>query len=90
MGLFALLDRHARLVDRMTEVLNIDLVEAAQRGEMAEEAVRGVVYTCAGCTRTVACADWMESHADGADETPDYCRNKQVLNGLAATRLRNG
>ncbi len=82
MGLFTLMDRHADLVGRMTKTLDIDLVEATQRGQLPEEALRSVVYACAGCNKTGDCVDWLDDHADGAGTAPDYCRNKALFDRL--------
>lgn len=82
MGFSAVLDRHARLVGRMTKTLGIDLVEAAQRGEIAQENLRSVVFACTGCTRAGECAHWLDSHAEGAEAAPDYCRNKALFDRL--------
>ncbi len=84
MGLLSKIDRHAELVHRMAETLGIDLAAAAQRGEVTEEMLRSVVLTCTGCDHTGACEAWLDGHEDGAEATPDYCRNKAVLDRLAA------
>lgn len=86
MGLLSRLDRHADLVHRMAERLGIDLVEATQRGEVSEEALRSVVLTCTGCHQTGDCESWLAEHSGGANETPDYCRNKDLLNRLAVAQ----
>ncbi len=82
MGFSAVLDRHAKLVGRMTGTLGIDLVEAAQRGDIAEQDIRSVVFVCTGCTRTGDCVHWLDTHAEGAETAPDYCRNKALFDRL--------
>lgn len=83
MGLLTRLDRHADLVGRMADTLGVDLVEAAQRGDIGEGSLRNAVHTCMGCTQPGACESWLDAHSQGASETPDFCRNKAMLDRMA-------
>ena len=76
-------DRHAKLMDQVANAVGIDLDEAVQRGELTEEMVRDGVLACVGCSQPGDCADWIADHKDGADETPAYCRNRNLLDLLA-------
>jgi len=82
MGVLDRIDRHADLVDRMADTVGVNLVEAAQRGEIAEGTLRSAVFSCIGCTEPLACKDWLDAHPDGAHETPEYCRNKALFDRL--------
>ena len=83
MGLFKRIDRHAALVGRMADTLQIDLAKAAQTGVVPEQSLRSVVLNCTGCQETGACEGWLDAH-ESAAETPAYCRNKSLFDRLAA------
>ena len=85
MALFSKFDRHADLVGRMADTLDVDLVEAAEAGQIGETALRSTVLACMGCEAPGACEGWLSDHSDGAAATPDYCRNKAMLDRLAAS-----
>jgi len=82
MGLFSKIDRHSALANRMANTVGANLVEASTSGMAPETAVRTAIYSCMKCDQTDACEDWLDAHADGADHTPDYCRNKALLERL--------
>lgn len=75
--------RHADLAGRMAETVGVDPAEAMLYGELTPEDWRSAVLRCSGCTDVEACEHWLADHADGAAETPDYCRNKTRLDALA-------
>lgn len=67
--------RHEKLVDGMAERQGIDMAEEIMRGNLTGTALRAAIYSCTHCTRPEECAQWQAEHADGADRSPDYCRN---------------
>ena len=69
------LDKHAGLVSRMADTLDVDLTEKAMRGEMAGTDMRGLVMNCMTCSAPGECEHFLETHKSGADEAPHYCRN---------------
>ena len=75
--------RHAGLVDRMADTLGIDLSEEIQRGHLQPQELRNTVANCVGCLDPDGCEVWLATHADGSDETPAYCRNKERLEEMA-------
>lgn len=81
MSLFERIDRHAALVDRMTETLGIEI--GTKSGTLSPSDYRSAVIRCMGCSQPGACAEWTEAHPKGADRAPDYCRNKAQLERLA-------
>lgn len=83
--LFKQMDQHAAQVDRMTDTLGVDLVEAVQRGIVPPETLRSTVMRCMSCGSFGACEGWLQDHADGAGEAPEYCRNKVMLDRLATS-----
>lgn len=84
MSILMKLDRHAGLVNRMADTLEIDLAEAALRGEMAGQDFRSMVMSCVGCTHAGDCEHFLDEHRiDGAEEAPSYCRNHDLFDRLA-------
>lgn len=77
-------DKHADLVNRMAETLDVDLGEEMLRGNLPPQDLRSTVLNCMGCREAGACARWLEAHDGGSDVTPSYCRNKERLEALAA------
>lgn len=76
------LRRHARLMDNMAETLGLDLEEAAMRGTLPMEEIADAVLSCTNCSNPGHCETWLTEHADGADATPGYCRNKELFADL--------
>jgi hypothetical protein len=83
MKLFDKIDRHADLVSRMADTVGADLADAAMTGLVQPGEMRSAVMRCTACDEVEACEHWLADHADGAAATPDYCRNKAVLDRLA-------
>ena len=86
MSFFTKVDRHSALVGRMADTLGADMVGASVSGAVPETALRSAVYNCMSCDETEACEHWLEDHAEGAATTPDYCRNKALLERLAGEK----
>ncbi|MCW1932587.1 DUF6455 family protein [Pararhodobacter zhoushanensis] len=82
MGLFSKIDQHADLMNRMATTVHADLDEAIIRADLSAQELRNAIFTCIGCTGVCDCESWLEAHADGADETPAYCRNGALLQRL--------
>ena len=76
-------DKHAELVNRMAGTLGVDLAEEMLRGDFPPQDLRATVLTCMGCREAGACESWLAAHPEGADATPDYCRNRERLEALA-------
>ncbi|PRX34972.1 hypothetical protein SAMN05216257_102554 [Meinhardsimonia xiamenensis] len=79
MSLMSILDRHAGLSMRMAETVGADVVQAAVEGRIPETAIRTMVLTCSRCRAVGSCMDWLDEHAAGAEEAPDYCLNRTFL-----------
>lgn len=73
------LKRHAALVDRMAQTLGVDLEEAALAGAMAMDEIAEAVLRCTGCADPAHCDSWLSQQRAGADRTPGYCRNKDLM-----------
>ena len=79
MGLFKTLDRHADLVNRMSDAVHADLADALIHDRMSAHELRNAVLNCTGCEAADACEHWLEDHKAGAADTPGYCRNRDML-----------
>ena len=79
---FKKIDEHTDLVCRMADALGVDLTAEMQAGRMAPEEFRATVIRCVGCTGADDCSHFLSTHPDGAEKTPDYCRNKDLLETL--------
>lgn len=77
-------DDHSELVERMAEVLGVDLTEEMMAGRWTPEDMQGAVSRCLGCTDPAHCKGWLQDNATGASETPGYCRNKDLLEAMRA------
>jgi hypothetical protein len=82
MGLFARLDHHNDLMNRMADTVHADLPGALMRGDLTGQDLRNAVLRCTGCTSAAECSGWLADHAGGAEHTPDYCRNSALLERL--------
>ena len=77
---FDKLDRHSGLVKRMADTIGTDLGDAMISGKLTGNEFRNAVYRCTGCTSPDDCEHWLADHSEtGASETPDYCRNADLL-----------
>jgi len=77
-------DEHAELVEKMAETLGVDLTEEMMAGRWTPEDMQSTVSRCLGCTDPSQCKGWLQDNAAGADETPGYCRNKDLLEAMRA------
>lgn len=76
------LKRHAVLVDRMANALDIDLEEVTLRGKMEFDDVADAVLSCTACTNPDGCEKWLARHPSGARHGPSYCRNTGLFEAL--------
>ncbi|PWE33691.1 hypothetical protein DDZ14_03215 [Maritimibacter sp. 55A14] len=78
------LARHEKLVDAMAETQGIDLAEEIMRGTLSGGDLRAAIYSCTGCANVEGCEAWLAAHADGAEGTPEFCRNAGLFKALRA------
>lgn len=76
------LKKHAALVDRMAQALDLDLEELALRGDVSISAIEDAVLSCTGCSKPEACQQWLDTKAEAAHATPGYCRNSGMFAAL--------
>ena len=78
------LKTHAALFDRMGKAMGLDLEEEAVSGTLQFEEIAEAVLRCTRCAHPETCQKWLHSpaRADEAADTPDYCRNRDLLGYL--------
>lgn len=80
------LSRHFWLMQGMARTLDLNLSEALRTGRLSREAHAGAIADCCACGKTVRCMGWMAQQGAGADEAPDYCRLKPLLEALRSAQ----
>lgn len=81
------LNRHAALMNRMAQVLGINLTERMLLGKISGDEWRAAVVRCTNCSEPGECLHWLAEHAEaGTDpnappisEAPPYCSNKMMM-----------
>ena len=82
MKLFDKISRHAGLMGDMAETLGVDFAARIAHDPALVAQYREAVMRCAHCSHEGECEGWLAGH-DHADATPDYCRNKDLLEALS-------
>ncbi|EEX09989.1 conserved hypothetical protein [Ruegeria lacuscaerulensis ITI-1157] len=75
------LRRHADLLDRMATKLGVDLQSVAIAGDVSVDEISEAVLRCSGCPDPEHCAFRLRLQETSA-EPPEYCRNRELLQGL--------
>lgn len=76
------IDRHADLMNRMADTVHANMSEALAHDALTAQELRNAVVACMGCEGGDQCPDWLADHATGAEDTPDYCRNRALFHRL--------
>lgn len=74
---------HVRLVSRMAQVTDTDLVGAYAAGDLSQDEWAEMVQTCRSCDWAGRCGDWMDEH-DQVSCAPSTCLNRQRFEALQA------
>lgn len=82
MGMFDKIGRRASVMGKMAETLGVDFAEKISQDPSVATTYREAVMRCSHCSHDGECKGWMAEHST-ASETPDYCRNKDLLESLA-------
>lgn len=77
-----MLERHAALVDAMSDRLGIDVEEAVLRGDIDLDEISEAVLRCSGCSEVSNCEHFLET-VEGHD-MPSYCRNAALFRRLGS------
>ncbi len=79
MGFFDRIDRHSELFNRMAAVTGTDLSDALVDGRLHAHQLPTAIWRCTACTEAEDCTRWLDDHAEGSVDTPEYCRNRDLL-----------
>lgn len=83
MGIFRKLSQSADLVNGMAERIGADLAGAAAADpETGAVRYRSAVLGCSGCAAQGECRQ-LQDGCTHLDEAPEYCVNKDMLEGMA-------
>lgn len=74
---------HVRLVSRMAQVTQTDIVDAARAGDLSQQSWADMVRTCRGCADAERCPTWLARHENAAD-VPEFCPNRDRFRALKA------
>ena len=74
--------RHILLVNGMAKAVGADLSASVAEGDLTQTDYAAMVTRCRGCSQPGACETLLRS-PEGTDETPNYCRNADLLARLA-------
>jgi len=84
------LNRHAAMMNRMAQVLGIDLTAEMAQGRMSGSGWKDALIRCTGCAAPEQCTLWLSAHdPEGetpATETPHYCENRLMMKRLRAEK----
>ena len=71
-------------VHAMGRALGVDLDHLARTNVLPPNLRESLSVRCMGCLHPHACDSWLARHVEtGADATPLYCRNREVVQELA-------
>lgn len=73
---------HQHLLDRMADVLGLDLELEIDLTRITRAQYERAILRCAECPDPGGCELWLEEHAGGTEEAPQLCRNKTLLEHL--------
>jgi hypothetical protein len=73
---------HSKRVQRMAESVGVDLGQAILNGKLRGFPITDIVFRCSRCAEKTTCDAWLDRQVAAVEQTPDFCRNKQLLDGL--------
>ncbi|MGP6089875.1 DUF6455 family protein [Antarctobacter jejuensis] len=79
-------NEHYWLVQRMARATGVDLVKAAETGELTQEGWAGIVHQCRTCQWGEGCQRWLSEPVDETRPFPDGCINRKRLADLKVTQ----
>ncbi|WP_417808606.1 DUF6455 family protein [Thioclava sp.] len=82
------LNRHAAMMNRMAQVMRVDLTAEMAQGRMSGEDWKDALVRCTGCTQPKACTLWLSEHdpeyKPSVAAPPPYCENRLMIKQLRA------
>lgn len=73
---------HEYLLGRMADVLGLDLDLEVDVTRLSQAQLARAVTRCTQCPDPGGCELWLDEHQAGAEEAPQLCRNKALLDHL--------
>ncbi len=73
---------HAYLLNRMADVLGVDIGQEVDLAHVSRHQVETAIKRCTECANSEGCKNWIDEHAAGARNAPQTCRNKRLLEYL--------
>ncbi len=73
---------HQYLLDRMADLLGLDLGLEVDLTRLSRAKLEQAIARCSQCPDSQGCELWLEEHAGGATNAPEICRNKAMLEHL--------
>lgn len=74
---------HVRLVTRMAQATQTDLVSSVSAGDLCQRDWADMVETCRSCGWADACPDWLDANTCAVN-APDTCPNRIRFTTLKA------
>ncbi|WP_170766253.1 DUF6455 family protein [Ruegeria lacuscaerulensis] len=66
----------------MAKALDVNLEQAVIDGKIHNFQRHDAAFRCQKCSEKPACETWLANNRVGAAKTPNYCRNKVLLEEL--------
>lgn len=82
MNIFKKFDTHTKLVDDMSDRVGAKWSDLMAENPSMVKDYLNAVMTCTHCKKVGECQGWLDAN-DTADQTPEYCLNKGLLEALA-------
>jgi len=73
---------HEHLLGRMADVLGLDLDLEVDLTRLSRAQFERAITRCTECPDPGGCELWLEEHSAGAEEAPQLCMNKKLLEHL--------
>lgn len=74
--------RHPDQLPIMSKILGVDLEQSISTSKLTNFQLHDIAFRCSECREKNACDTWLAAHHEGATEAPEYCLNKDMLEGL--------
>ena len=78
---------HLRLVLRMGQATETDIIAAHHNGDLSQEDWADMVRRCRGCEWAKRCPEWLDDHECIA-EAPETCPNRERFAEIKAKQAK--
>ncbi len=75
-------NKHYWLASSMAKATGVDLVAAADQGQLSQSEWADAVQRCRGCGWVGGCQAWMGAQVEGGAEVPAACVNSDLFQSL--------